>query len=110
MIYFNILLLSAAGPIVPCCIRLGYTVLRPVTDTRLDAVNPARGQLNAVPAALTAVLPLLLCCFCHLQIPQLKAWVTDSSLEDDEFFKLSQSSKTKKTDWVKYVKKKLAAC
>jgi hypothetical protein len=41
---------------------------------------------------------------------QLKAWVTDSSLEDDEFFKLSQNSKTKKTDWVKYVKNKLAQC
>lgn len=52
---------------------------------------------------------MLLLFWLLLQIPQLKAWVTDSSLEDEEFFKLSQSSKTKKPDWVKYVKKKLAA-
>lgn len=45
-----------------------------------------------------------------LQVAQLKAWVTDSTLEDQEFFEMSQSSKTKKPDWVKYVKKKLAAC
>jgi hypothetical protein len=43
-----------------------------------------------------------------LQVALLKQWVTDSSLEDDEFFKLSQNSKTKKTDWVKYVKQKLS--
>lgn len=43
------------------------------------------------------------------QIADLKAWVTDNSLEDDEFFKLSQNSKTKKVDWVKYVNAKLAA-
>jgi hypothetical protein len=50
------------------------------------------------------------CIVYNLQVAQLKAWVTDSSLEDEEFFKLSQNSKTKKTDWVKFVKKKLAAC
>lgn len=42
-----------------------------------------------------------------LQIADLKSWVTDNNQEDDEFFKLSQSSKTKKADWVSYVKKKL---
>lgn len=41
------------------------------------------------------------------QIAELKSWVTDNSLEDDEFFKMSQASKTKKADWVKYVKQKL---
>lgn len=53
----------------------------------------------------------VLCCCCCVcvQIADLKAWVTDNSLEDDEFFKLSQSSKTKKADWVKYVNAKLAA-
>jgi hypothetical protein len=45
----------------------------------------------------------------NTQIADLKAWVTDNSLEDDEFFKLSQASKTKKADWVKYVNAKLAA-
>jgi hypothetical protein len=35
--------------------------------------------------------------------------VTDNSLEDDEFFKMSQNSRTKKAEWVSYVKKKLAA-
>ena len=29
--------------------------------------------------------------------------MTDNGLEDDEFFKLGQSSKTKKADWVAYV-------
>lgn len=52
-------------------------------------------------------LPLLL--LRVVQVAALKAWVTDSSLEDEEFFKLSQSSKTKKADWVKYVKQRLVA-
>jgi hypothetical protein len=43
----------------------------------------------------------------HSQIAELKAWVTDSNLEDDDFFKMSQASKTKKADWVAYVKRKL---
>lgn len=42
-----------------------------------------------------------------MQIPQLKSWVTDNGVEDDEFFKMSQSSRTKKAEWVSYVKKKL---
>jgi hypothetical protein len=43
------------------------------------------------------------------QIAELKAWVTDNSQEDDAFFAMSQSSKTKKADWVKYVTAKIAA-
>eukprot|EP00775_Hariotina_reticulata_P007025 gene7025-7239_t len=44
-----------------------------------------------------------------MTVAALKAWVTDNGLEDDEFFKLGQSSKTKKADWVTYANKKLEA-
>jgi hypothetical protein len=47
------------------------------------------------------------CVFPYSQIAELKAWVTDSNVEDDDFFKMSQASKTKKADWVAYVKRKL---
>jgi hypothetical protein len=38
-----------------------------------------------------------------------KAWVTDNSQEDEAFFAMSQSSKTKKADWVKYVTAKIGS-
>jgi hypothetical protein len=43
------------------------------------------------------------------QIAQLKEWVTDNRLEDDEYFKMMQATKTKKGDWVEFVKQKLEA-
>lgn len=49
------------------------------------------------------------CLICCWQVAALKAWVTDNGLEDDEYFKLGQSSKTKKADWVAYVNRKLEA-
>ena len=51
----------------------------------------------------------LLACWsvCVAQVAQLKEWVTDNRLEDDDYFKMSQASKTKKADWVAFVKQKL---
>jgi hypothetical protein len=33
--------------------------------------------------------------------------VTDNRLEDDDYFKMMLASKTKKSDWVEFVKQKL---
>jgi thioester reductase-like protein len=52
---------------------------------------------------------LMACMYVALfpQIAQLKEWVTDNRLEDDDYFKMMQASKTKKSDWVEFVKQKL---
>lgn len=41
-----------------------------------------------------------------MTVNELKAWVTKSRLEDEEFWKLN-TSKARKPDWVGYVKRKL---
>jgi hypothetical protein len=43
------------------------------------------------------------------QISELKAWVTDNYLEDDEFCAMSRARTTRKADWVAYVNRKLQA-
>jgi hypothetical protein len=64
---------------------------------------------NFRQVAGTVQQALLACVFVALptQIAQLKEWVTDNRLEDDDYFKMMQASKTKKSDWVEFVKQKL---
>ncbi|WIA08464.1 hypothetical protein OEZ85_007901 [Tetradesmus obliquus] len=84
-----------------------------MADAEQHTPLPAEAEPAAEPASAAAAPPGGIDKDINpekMTIQLLKAWVTDSSLEDEEFFKLSQSSKTKKTDWVTYVKKKLAAC
>jgi hypothetical protein len=58
----------------------------------------------------TQVHPVVAAAVLCMQVAHLKAWVTDNQLQDEEFFKLCQHQKTRKADWVQYVKGKLASC
>jgi hypothetical protein len=43
------------------------------------------------------------------QIAALQQWVIFNRLEDDDFFKLLKSSRTKKAEWVAFVQRKLSS-